>query len=442
MTSPDLDGDEGGPAYWQKYAKALRSARERLGNLRIDDPALPFCIAGLSRIDAMLNRPLRIVILGETNSGKTSVAGLLLGTGLLPVSVITNTDVPVLVTHGSEPSLFAITPDGNSVRADDHADDRLNGTPFRAIAVRLPLPWLQEYQIEDTPPTLVPAEFAAEADIVVWCTVATRAWTESERNLWLSVPARCRNAAILVATHKDSFYSDEDCTQVMRRLDTMTKGLFSEVLMVSAAEQPRDAADVGTIGSPKDGDVLRAAIARCADRLRARRLLKSRRLVKRLARLSLQALGRRFVRPEAAATLALWNRTSGDAVKEFSTGQTTLEQALEQLLVAFAEAAEDLRPGAIERSARRTMHAAADVTSQKSSAAPLRSVGMVRADLTAVLRMLATTPPCEGPGLREQRNAARATLVTLAELDGSFAELGTWLAAQTHAENAATRAPR
>jgi hypothetical protein len=436
-----LNGAEGAPAEWQKYAKVLRSARERLGNLRIDDPALPFCIAGLARIEATLHRPVRIAILGETNSGKTSVAGLLLGTGVLPVSVLSNTSVPVLVSHGSQPTLAGINRDGIAVHLDGPDDDRLKEGPFRAIALSLPLQWLQDYQIADTPPTPLPAEFTADADIVVWCTVATRAWTESERSLWLSVPARCRKAAILVATHKDSFYSDEDCAQVMRRLGTMTKGLFNDVLIVSAADAG-DEAESASIASSKDGDELRAAIARCADLLRARRLLKSRRIVGRLARISLQAFGRRFIRPEAAATLSHWSLSSGEIVKEYASGRTTVEQALEQLLMMFAETAEDLRPGAIENSARRTSQTPTGLTHPKSSAMPFRSVAMVRADLTVVLRMLATTPPSESPDYREQRSAARATLVTLAELDGTFAELGTWLTAQTKPESAVTRAPQ
>ena len=439
MRGSDLNGPESAPAEWQKYAKVLRSARERLGNLRIDDPALPFCVAGLARIEAMLLRPVRIAILGETNSGKTSVAGLLLGTGVLPVSVLSNTSVPVLVSHGSEPSLAGINRDGISVRLDGPEDERLKEGPFSAIALSLPLPWLQDYQIADTPPTSLPAEFTADADIAVWCTVATRAWTESERSLWLSVPARCRNAAILVATHKDSFYSDEDCAQVMRRLGTMTKGLFSEIVIVSAAESG-DAGEPGSIASSQDSDDLRAAIARCADRLRARRLLKSRRIVGRLARISLQAFGRRFIGPEAAATLLQWTRSSGAVVKEYGSGQSTLEQALEQLLKLFAETADDIRPGAIENSARRTSLAPESLTHPQSSAMPFRTVAMVRADLTVVLRMLATTPPGESPERREQRSAARATLVTLAELDGTFAELGTWLTAQGKLENRASRA--
>jgi hypothetical protein len=127
-------------------------------------------------------------------------------------------------------------------------------------------------------------------------------------------------------------------------------------------------------------------------------------------------------------------------VKEYASGQSTLEQALEQLLKLFAETADDIRPGAIENSARRTSLAPESLTHPQSSAMPFRTVAMVRADLTVVLRMLATTPPGESPERREQRSAARATLVTLAELDGTFAELGTWLTAQGKLENRASRA--
>ena len=81
-----------------QYPDRLRAARERLIATNITDEALNVCIAGLARVEGALRRPLRIVVLGESNSGKTSVTDLLIGQGLLPTSVVSNTRVPMLVT--------------------------------------------------------------------------------------------------------------------------------------------------------------------------------------------------------------------------------------------------------------------------------------------------------------------------------------------------------
>jgi hypothetical protein len=222
-----------------------------------------------------------------------------------------------------------------------------------------------------------------------------------------------------------------DCAQVMRRLGAVTQGLFSEILLVSTTEQSSTPAS-------SEGAILRAAVERGADRLRARRLLKSKQIVKRLARLSLQAFGRNSVRPEHVAALAHWTQLSRQVAREFRAGETALERTVEKLLAAFAEAAEDLRPGTI----RSTAVTGPELTSAKASGTPVRSADVVRADLTAVLRILASSSPGEPADRREQLSAARATLITLAELDVTFAELGAWLASRIGGQDGETRATR
>ena len=262
---------------WQLFAAALRAARERLQNLRVDDPAIPVCIAGLSRIESMLRRPLRIVILGEYNSGKSSLTDLILGKGLLPISVVANTGVPVLVSYAEFAALFGVDANGIQIRIDGSEDDALTDLDYRAVEIRLPLPWLQHHQLLDTPATQTPAVFTADADIAIWCTVATRAWTESDRNLWSTVPSRCHKHALLVATHKDSFYSDDDCAQVLRRLTSVSRGLFREVLLVSAADPDAENDEAGDTSETlaSDAATVRAAIETSAQSIRERRLAKA-----------------------------------------------------------------------------------------------------------------------------------------------------------------------
>ena len=49
----------------EQFLAEIRDARERLIETRLTDTALTYCIAGLSRIEEALRRPVRVVILGE-----------------------------------------------------------------------------------------------------------------------------------------------------------------------------------------------------------------------------------------------------------------------------------------------------------------------------------------------------------------------------------------
>ncbi len=417
---------------WQLYAAALRAARERLQNLRVDDPAIPVCIAGLSRIESMLRRPLRIVILGEYNSGKSSLTDLILGRGLLPISVVANTGVPVLVSYAESAALFGVDNNGVQIRIDGNEDDALTDLDYRAVDIRLPLPWLQHHQLLDTPATQTPAVFAADADIAIWCTVATRAWTESDRNLWSTVPSRCHKHALLVATHKDSFYSDDDCTQVLRRLTSVSRGLFRDVLLVSAADPEAESTQAGDTAETPDAATVRGAIETSAQCIRERRFAKAKRITRRLARLALYEFGLNAIRPDAAAALSNWNAVADQLIADHDATRLSLDHALESLLHAFAHTAEVLRPGVIRAPARHTASSLPARTPDPRQIGTQR-VSVLKSDLTAVLRILATSSRYESPDAREQREAARATLLSLADLDGAFADLGGWLTSRKQA---------
>jgi hypothetical protein len=283
---------------------------------------------------------------------------------------------------------------------------------------------------------MTPALYAADAEIVLRCTVATRAWTESERNLWRAMPPRVQKHAILIATHKDNFYSDEDCDQVLRRLHDMTSGLFHRVVLVSASASASPNTEDAPDGMPDDVQALHAAIEAAAGSIRARRLVKAQRIVQRLSRLALHEFGRNAVRPDSARLFTHWYALSDRILDGHRAGQLTVDQALRALLGAFAQIAESLQPGVIAPAGSSShvngqTHAASRVDSAFTNPAALR------ADLTAVLRMLATASRYESPQTREQREAARATLIALADLDTILKHIGDWLTAQP-----ATSAPR
>lgn len=415
----------------ERYCEELRAARERFQSSNISDPALTACIAGLARIEDLLRRPLRIVILGEYNSGKTSVADLLIGKGVLPTSVISNTRVPVLIGYAPSAALYGIDRNGTSIRIDGDADDPLTDLSYRAIQLKLPLPWLQDYQVLDTPPLGSPQAFIEEADIVVWCTVATRAWTESERVRWTSLPQRCYRHALLVATHKDSIHTEDECLQVIRRLRPLTQGLFRDVVMVDAGGVYTGSSEMGE-ASEGEARKLREAVTAAANDIFERRLKKASKIVRRLARLTFHDFGKAAVRAETVSLLASWELHASALLDQLAQGRRSPRDTVEAILFSYAIFAEKLRAGVVTGDAIAHSSSRALTVPVRWPAQPGASLHLVKvliSDLTGLLRMLAGTSSYVDPLVRAEHQAVRATMLGLADLDGSFDALGRMLGA-------------
>jgi len=72
----------------------LRRRAERI-------PGLLAHADALARLQALASVRPRVILVGESNVGKTSIANLLLGQAVLPDSVITNTRRPLVLHHSA-----------------------------------------------------------------------------------------------------------------------------------------------------------------------------------------------------------------------------------------------------------------------------------------------------------------------------------------------------
>ncbi len=425
-----------------QYPERLKAARERLVGTNINDPALSYCIAGLARVEEVLRRPLRVVILGENNSGKTSVTDLIIGQGLLPTGVVSNTHVPVLVAYGEQPAIYGVDYDETRIRIDsDDGDDPLTDLAYRAIQVTLPLDALKSYQILDTPPSASPLAFVEDADIVIWCTVATRAWTESERASWAALPKRCSRNALLVGTHKDGLDTEEDVAHVKERLRNLTRGLFRDVVLVDA-EAVRDGADAIPDDDPWNGArELRDALARLAESVVERRTRKAEKIVRRLARLTFHHFGSDEVRPDSVDLLLRWQAHAKHLLELLQQGRQSVPESIETLLVTYAFYAEKLRPGVVRAedtvSGSTSRALTAPIRWPQQTTAAARLVQTLASDLTGLLRMLAGQSTYADPAVRAEYQAARAIVLALADLDGAFDALGRMLGSSLVSEQVA-----
>lgn len=402
---------------------ALGDARRRLEALEHQDIALSACAAGLARMEAVLARPPRVVILGEVNSGKTSVADLLLGVGLLPSSVVANTQFPILIHYAETTALYAVSDTARRlVTADDL--DALGDNGLRALEIGLNSERLKEFEILDTPALSPDRESIVDGDIRIWCTVATRAWTESERGFWSSLPRRNWRNALLVATHRDALEDPLDAAKIEWRLRAAAGDMFRDVVLVSATDAGKSRRTNGRT-SDASAITLLGQIRVWAAEIRERRARKVEKIVARLARLTFHHLARAPLRPAEAKMLKEWETDSARLLGALGKAPDDFAAVMPKILRRFARALEEIRPGSITgHPLAASGRAAGGAPARKAGAGARRFARLITADLTTLLRIeLARAGGLRDANLLPDYEAARAVLLPLAQLDAEFAKL-------------------
>jgi hypothetical protein len=215
----------------------LREAQAKL-RLRSDrHPGVTGCADALGLLEARMSLRPRVVVLGESNAGKTSLVNLLLDQALLPESVVVNTRRPMVLRFAETILATGITRSGRLDLRRDGIEPH-HGSTLESLEIGLPSERLASFDLVDTPALstsvqLDPLRLSA-ADLLLWCTVATQAWKESERRLWMKISGRHRRYAILVATHQDNLRDDEDRRKVRARLTAETAECFGAIALVCA----------------------------------------------------------------------------------------------------------------------------------------------------------------------------------------------------------------
>jgi hypothetical protein len=196
----------------------------------------------------------RIVVVGEFNSGKTTLVNALLGAPVLTPSVIAHTTHPTVVAFAAKPSLSAETADRRRTPvAGDPLDD---GAPddVRRLHVGVPLERLKQFSVVDTPglgladgeSDLRSLQACRYTDTVIWCTPAMQAWKASEERAWLALSERVRARGFLAVTFADEIASPSDVSRLMERLRVEAGPYFRKVvladecaaLVLMASERP------------------------------------------------------------------------------------------------------------------------------------------------------------------------------------------------------------
>jgi dynamin family protein len=187
-------------------------------------------------------RAVRVVVVGEFNSGKTTLVNALLGASVLPASFTTHTAYPTVVRYAATPSLRAEIAQRRRIPFDW---DQMDGAPTHQICrlhVGMPLDALRTLRAVDTPGLGLGDESldartlrsCRPADVIIWCTPAMQAWKASEQRAWLSLPKAVRRRGILAVTFMDQLRCQSDASRLLARLSVDVAPLFRRMVTASA----------------------------------------------------------------------------------------------------------------------------------------------------------------------------------------------------------------
>ena len=230
-----------------ELAGEMSAIQQRLAQHSVERPSAGTGLAAhlgrfIGRIGSRLTRPPRIIILGEFNSGKSTLANALIGTEVLPTSIHANTRVPLLIHFSDTPSLAYEAPDRIRRPLSLSAIEDLRRGTARMLHVGLPVECLKTFELIDTPGLAsgssgvddLVLEASRRSHIAVWCTVATQAWKATEQGAWSALPQRLRQRSVLAVTHCDAIHSERDRQRLLSRLGAEASGRFGSVACASA----------------------------------------------------------------------------------------------------------------------------------------------------------------------------------------------------------------
>ena len=184
---------------------------------------------------AGLEQSFLLVVVGEFNSGKSSLLNALLGSEALLEGVTPTTDKVQILVHGQ--GGITTEPDAFVVRRE------------------LPYQFLEGVALVDTPGTnavirqhqIITEGFLPRADLLLFLTSADRPFSESERQ-FLTIAKAWSRKVVIVINKVDLLENQTDRTAVLEFVKSNALATLGEnppIFMVSARQHKRQAADAG-----------------------------------------------------------------------------------------------------------------------------------------------------------------------------------------------------
>ena len=198
------------------------------------DAAMGALRAQAATLISRLRSPVRVAVAGRPNGGALAVLRFLAGRDLGLEEPSGTKTPPMMVVHGAALSTAAGWWSGKYTVFDGLDPRAAVRIEPDYIELRLPSPILQDVSFLTIPSGGDPANLArdlawvaARADIAIWCTAATDAWTTQDQQLWAGMPQRLHKKSLLVAT---SCPPTEQALILRDRLRAQAINLFQDAM--------------------------------------------------------------------------------------------------------------------------------------------------------------------------------------------------------------------
>ncbi len=214
----------------------------------------------------------RIALMGEFSAGKSTLANLMIGTNPLPVQVVATQLPPVLIQHGTGPTVM-VDLEGNETPCTMAAFQDINTDATAYIRFHCVEDILTKCDLIDMPGISDPNMSSAVwervlpmADAVIWCTPATQAWRQSEASVWQGIGASIRQNSMLVITRSDMLLTERDRAKVLKRVRAEAGEQFAQLVMMSLS-QAQDAAEDAELWAESGADAFVAHFMQMVEKL-------------------------------------------------------------------------------------------------------------------------------------------------------------------------------
>jgi hypothetical protein len=229
-------------------------ARKRLSEAVRLLEGFPDLVRTLEEIRDRLSRTLLVAVVGEYNSGKSTLLNAILGRQILPTGALPTTACVNYIRLGDAPSVTVYYKDGTyenirperfeELTSHDHKD------PAQAVRLRLihhidvfdKADMLKHVVFADTPGLNAPTEadrevtetVLEESDAILWLTSARQVLSGTEVEVLKKYGKRYKGKSICIISQTDTVGDDDDVAILKRHAGEALGGYFLDIVPLSA----------------------------------------------------------------------------------------------------------------------------------------------------------------------------------------------------------------
>ena len=202
-------------------------------------------LATFDKLLAQLDSPLKVAVIGQFSSGKSTFLNALLGEKILPSGIIPLTSKVCEIGYGENLHLEIFYKDGTHTFAPlellEQADPAINAqiSHYKLFA---PVPLLQEITFLDTPgfnsqnqeDTDISNAILREVDGIIWVSLIDNVGKNSEREILYNHIRHYRAKSLCVLNQKDRLKNTTELEVSLKYAQEAFSGIFEEIVAISA----------------------------------------------------------------------------------------------------------------------------------------------------------------------------------------------------------------